>query len=134
MSALLLSIPAVIRAEEPSGEAQAPPAQQEEVLSGRELLEACTASPDSASEQSQFCLSYLAGLVITVSRLQETDPAEQLFCIDPEVVPLESVRERTVGWLQEHPDRLEEDGYLLVSEALHQAYPCSSPPVSTGAR
>ncbi|MGQ0658642.1 MAG: Rap1a/Tai family immunity protein [Chromatiales bacterium] len=128
--ALLASAGAVVAGEVEIPE-ETPPAQQEEVLSGRELLDACTAVPSPAGEQSQFCLTFIAGLVLTVSRLQESGQEEGLFCIDPEVVSLESVRDQTVHWLQEHERRLEEDAYLLVSEALHQAYPCSQPAGST---
>jgi len=37
---------------------------------------------------------------------------------------LQEVTETTTDWLKNVPDRLNEDAYKLVTEALHASYPC----------
>ena len=110
-----------------------PQPQEEEALTGKELLEACTAGPAPGSEAEKFCMTFIVGLVQTVSVLQDTGEAEPLFCIDPRVVSPETVRDRAVKWLKGHAQRLMEPAYVLVSEALHQAYPCAPAPNLSGA-
>jgi len=103
-----------------------PPAQkqQEKALSGRELLAGCEqgATPDAPN---QYCMRYVFGLVQTVVMVQKMDPSKaQMFCIDPKAVSLQEVTGKVTEWLRANRDRLDEDAYVLVSEALHQHYPC----------
>ncbi len=101
----------------------------DDVMSGKELLRTCTSQSDSPTDGKQFCLRYIAGLVMTVSRIQEKDPSTRLFCINPQQVSLEEVHQTVMEGLKEDSQRLNEDAYVLVSETLHRKYPCAAGPV-----
>ena len=96
---------------------------EEEVLSGRELLAGCKegAMPGAPN---QYCMRYIFGLVQMVDALQQADPSQKVFCINPNEVSLQEVTENTTTWLGKVPDRLDEDAYKLVTESLHLSYPC----------
>lgn len=122
--AAILSQPAF--AEDPSAAPVAPGgelAAEEQVLTGRELLDSCTRG-EADAEAHTFCMTFMVGLVQTVSVMQQAGDGPALFCIDPNQVSPEDVRGRAVAWLQARPERLDEEAYLLVGEALHQGYPC----------
>jgi len=99
----------------------------EEVISGKELLQTCISESTSLTDGKPFCLRYIAGLVVTVSQIQEQDPGTRLFCVNPQQVSLEEVHQTVVRSLKENAQRLNEDAYVLVSEALHRKYPCAAP-------
>ncbi|MCG3201437.1 MAG: hypothetical protein NFCOHLIN_01305 [Gammaproteobacteria bacterium] len=99
------------------------PAAEEQVLTGRELLDSCRRG-EADAEAHTFCMTFMVGLVQTVSIMQQAGDGPALFCIDPNRVSPEDVRGRAVAWLQAHPERLDEAAYVLVGEALHQGYPC----------
>ena len=98
--------------------------QEEEAVTGRELLLDC-ASSGAATAPNQACMQYVSGLVQTIVMLQEMEPGNKLFCIDPTVISLEEVTSKVTAWLKAQPLRLDEAAYVLVSEALNTAYPCS---------
>jgi hypothetical protein len=111
-----MSLPGVpVAAEAPVAEAG--------VLTGAELLQACTGSQPA---ETQLCMTFVVGLVQTVAVLQEQNPAERIFCIDVQKVGPEEVRDRAVNWLRVNEGRLNEEAYVLVNEALHHAYPCTA--------
>lgn len=95
----------------------------EEAISGRELLEGC-AEGAAPGNPNQYCMRYVFGLIQVVDMLQQSDPSQKVFCIDPNQVSLQEVTERTVNWLKQKPERLDEDAYKLVTESLHGNYPC----------
>ncbi len=98
--------------------------EEEEAVTGRELLADC--EPHNATAQpTRACMQYIGGLVQTVVMLQQMDPGKELFCIDPTVISLEEVTTRVTDWLKAVPARLDEEAYVLVSEALNVSYPCS---------
>ena len=100
--------------------------EDEEVLSGRELLASCEQGA-APGQPNQYCMQYVFGLVQTVLMLQQAAPDQPpLFCIDPQAVSLPEVTEQVVKWLRGVGDRLDEDAYVLVSEALHSKYPCKT--------
>ncbi|MCC7410178.1 MAG: hypothetical protein IT495_00885 [Gammaproteobacteria bacterium] len=102
----------------PAAYAQPAPVQEEqEVLRGGELLSACRGG-------ESLCASFIAGLVQTVSALQDMGAAPAVFCVDPAQVPFEDVRTRVVVWLEQHAGRLDEAAYVLATEALAREYPC----------
>lgn len=98
-------------------------AEEEEAVSGRELLADCDTGVADATPP-RACMQYVFGLVQTVVMLQQMEPGQQLFCIDPTLVSLEEVTGKVTSWLKAVPNRLEEDAYILVSEALNSNYPC----------
>jgi len=118
MLVFLLSLNGSVNAEEvPEG--------TEEVLSGQELLSGCEegAAPGAPN---QYCMRYVFGLVQVLDTLQQSDPSQKIFCINPNVIGLPEVTEKMTDWLKGVPHRLDEDAYKLVTEALHSTYPCSS--------
>ena len=98
----------------------------EDVISGKELLQTCVSESSSPTDGKPFCLRYIAGLVVTVSQIQAQDPGTRLFCINPQQTSLEEVHQTVVRSLKENSQRLNEDAYVLVSEALHRKYPCAA--------
>ncbi len=115
---LFLTVAGPVHAEVDSG-------TEEEVLSGQELLDGCEegAAPGAPN---QYCMRYVFGLVQMLDTLQQADPAQKIFCINPHVISLQVVTEKTTNWLKGVLHRLNEDAYKLVTEALHSSYPCSS--------
>ena len=97
---------------------------EEEAISGQELLDGC-AEGAAPGAPNQYCMRYIFGLVQVVDTLQQADPEHKIFCIDPQQVSLQEVTETTTDWLKSVPERLNEDAYKLVTEALHKNYPCS---------
>jgi hypothetical protein len=114
---LFLTVAGPVHAEEE-------PMTEEEVLSGQELLDGCEegAAPGAPN---QYCMRYVFGLVQMLDSLQQADPSQKIFCINPNVISLQIVTERMTNWLKGVPHRLSEDAYKLVTEALHSSYPCS---------
>ncbi len=98
---------------------------EEEAVSGRELLADCEQG-STAAKPNQACMKYVFGLVQTVVMLQQMDPDKKLFCIDPNAVSLETVTSGVTAWLKAVPEKLDEDAYILVSEALNTSYPCAA--------
>ena len=101
-------------------------AEEEEVaLSGQELIDGCSEGY-SPGKPNQYCMQYIFGLVQALAALQEMEPGNKLFCIDPTVIGLEEVTDNVTKWMKNIPERLNEDAYILASQALHESYPCSS--------
>ena len=116
---LMLAGPGAVFAAE-----EAAPAQ-EQAISGRELLDGC-AEGAAPGAPNQYCMRYVFGLIQVVDTFQQADPTQKIFCINPNLVSLQEVTESTVNWLKKKPERLDEDAYKLVTEALHGNYSCDS--------
>ena len=114
---LICQVPAHVAGEEAQTE--------EEAISGRELLSGC-AEGAAPGAPNQYCMRYIFGLVQVVDTFQQADPTQKIFCINPNLVSLQEVTEKTVNWLKKKPERLDEDAYKLVTESLHANYPCDS--------
>jgi hypothetical protein len=115
--ALVTVTTTVICAEDP---------ENEQAVTGRELLADCEPGA-TVSSPNQACMKYVFGLVQTVEMLQQMDPDQnRMFCIDPAMVSLQEVTTGVTVWLRAVPERLDEDAYLLVSEALNASYPCTA--------
>lgn len=97
----------------------------EEAISGHELLSGC-AEGAAPGAPNQYCMRYVFGLIQVVDTLQQADPAQKIFCINPNLVSLQEVTETTVNWLKQKPERLNEDAYKLVTESLHANYSCDT--------
>ncbi len=94
---------------------------EEEVISAGELAEAC-----QAEAAASFCNTFIVTLVQTVTAMQEAGEGPSLFCINPQVITLDEVRQTILQQLQKMPERAADDGYAVVSEILHQRYPCGA--------
>ncbi len=99
--------------------------EEEEVLSGQELVDGCSEGY-LPGKPNQYCMQYMFGLVQTLAALQEMEPGNKLFCIDPTAIGLEEVTDNVTKWMENSPERLHEDAYILATQALHESYPCSS--------
>ena len=99
--------------------------EEEEVLSGQELVDGCSEGY-LPGKPNQYCMQYMFGLVQTLAALQEMEPENKIFCIDPTVIGLEEVTDNVTKWMENIPARLNEDAYILATQALHESYPCSS--------
>lgn len=118
MLVLLLTLASNVYAQDEATE-------EEEAISGHELLSSCEegAAPGAPN---QYCMRYVFGLVQVVDSFQQSEPDKpKVFCINPNLVSLQEVTETITDWLKGVPDRLDEDAYVLVTEALHSNYPCS---------
>ena len=105
----------------------APAPQEEKAVSGRELYAACTQPQQKDGEGERFCMTFIAGLVQTVTTMQTANGgADKAFCIDMNKVSPEEVRDKAVSWLGQNTARLDEEAYVLVMEALNRAYPCGT--------
>ena len=82
--------------------------QEEEVLSGQELVDGCSEGY-LPGKPNQYCMQYMFGLVQALAALQEMEPGNNLFCIDPTVIGLEEVTDNVTKWMNNVPDRLNED-------------------------
>jgi len=114
--AVIMVLPFVVNADPQQGE--------EPVLTGQELLAACTGTGADANDSKHFCYQFIGGLVGTVSQLQAAHPEMKLFCVPIDKVSVQDVAQSLVGWLKAHADELHEAAYQLAGQALHQAYPC----------
>lgn len=99
--------------------------EEEEVLSGQELVDGCSEGY-LPGKPNQYCMQYMFGLVQALAALQEMQPDNKVFCIDPTVIGLEEVTDNVTKWMENAPQRLHEDAYILATQALHESYPCSS--------
>lgn len=99
--------------------------EEEEVLSAQEFVDGCSEGY-APGKPNQYCMQYVFGLVQALAALQEMEPENKLFCIDPNVIGLEEVTDNVAKWMNNVPDRLNEDAYILASQALHESYPCSA--------
>jgi hypothetical protein len=99
--------------------------EEEDVLSGQELVDGCSEGY-LPGKPNQYCMQYFFGLVQTLAALQEMEPGNKLFCIDPTVIGLEEVTDKVTNWMNSVPDRLNEDAYILATQALHESYPCAA--------
>ncbi len=98
--------------------------EEEEVLSGQELVDGCSEGY-LPGQPNQYCMQYFFGLVQALAALQEMEPGNKLFCIDPTVIGLEEVTDKVTNWMNSVPERLNEDAYILATQALHESYPCA---------
>jgi len=98
--------------------------EEEEVLSGQELVDGCSEGY-LPGEPNQYCMQYVFGLVQALAALQEMEPGNKLFCIDPTVIGLEEVTDNVTKWMENVPERLNEGAYILATQALHESYPCA---------
>jgi hypothetical protein len=94
------------------------------LLTAGELLSNCDEGYMPGAP-NQFCMRYVFGLVQTVLGLQQADGSAPIFCIDPQVVRLETATENVMAYLRSRASRSKDEAQVLVVEALNKKYPCS---------
>ena len=74
--------------------------------------------------QASFCLGYLSGFLDMHAICQVTAGHRGLFCLPGGAISAQAARV-IVKYLQEHAEKLHEDGVTLIILALEEAFPCS---------
>lgn len=97
--------------------------EEPELITAGELLASCDEGY-VAGAPNQFCMRYVFGLVQTILGLQQADGSAPIFCIDPQVVRLETATEKVMAYLRSHSSRSKDEAQVLVIEALNKNYPC----------
>jgi len=75
--------------------------------------------------QASFCLGYLSGFLDMNTLCQLTTGNRVVFCVPRGVLSGQAARV-VVKYLQEHTEKLHEDGVTLIMLALKAAFPCAS--------
>lgn len=94
-----------------------------ELLTAGELLQSCDEGYIKGVP-NQFCMRYVFGLVQTILGLQQAEGSAPIFCIDPQVVRLETATENVMAYLRSQSSRSKDEAQILVIEALNKNYPC----------
>lgn len=94
-----------------------------EILTAGELLASCDEGY-APGAPNQFCMRYVFGLVQTVLGLQQADGSAPIFCIDPQVVRLETATEKVMAYLRAQSSRANDEAQIVVVEALNKSFPC----------
>jgi hypothetical protein len=113
-------------------------------FSGNELVHACEVAIPTQIEDKDwieafYCLGYLSGAraaigferdinyAESVVRPKQTGPPVFRICI-PEEATQDQLAKVVVKYLNDHPERLHEDAFLLVFAAYSDAFPCPKKP------
>ncbi len=97
----------------------------EAMLTAGELLSGCEEN-SSPGAPNQYCMRYLFGLIQTVLTLQQADQSPPIFCIDPQVTPIQEATDNMIAHLRSQSSRSNEDAQKIVLEGLNKNYPCSN--------
>ena len=74
--------------------------------------------------QASFCLGYLSGFLDMNTLCQVTTGNRVVFCVPSGILSGQAARV-VVKYLQEHTEKLHEDGVTLIMLALKAAFPCA---------
>lgn len=99
-------------------------AEEEELLTAGELLQSCD-DGYAAGSPTAFCMKYVGDFVFMMMAIQQAEQSPPIFCINPQVHPLEEVTEKVHSYLRANGSRANEAAQDLVVEALNKGYPCS---------
>ena|GEM_PF-1066994 len=69
-------------------------------------------------------MGYIQGLLDSYTVFSTRDPSLNIYCMPLKGVSSSQARKVIVKWLEEHPQRLNEQARILVFHALLEAYPC----------
>jgi hypothetical protein len=100
---------------------------------GSQLLELCQAAASRSGEDSAFdrdatandrvCIAFIDGFIWGHAWASWREAKDMWFCLPVGFSARQGAKD-VVRYLSAHPDRLDEDGHLLVFLALTSAYPC----------
>ncbi len=99
-------------------------AEEEELMTAGELLNNCNEGYSPGSP-TPFCMKYVGDFVFMMMALQQAEQSPPIFCINPQMHPLEEVTEKVHGYLRAKTSRASQPAQDLVIEALNKGYPCS---------
>ena len=92
-----------------------------EQISGRELLEFCDGSGETASKR--YCDGYITAAIETHATWALWNRLERVFCF-PKGDKFDHAFSTVVEYLQSHPTELDYEASSLVLNSLNQAFPC----------
>ena len=95
----------------------------EELLTAGELLNSCEEGSTPGSP-NQYCMRYLYGYIQTVLLLQQAEQSPPIFCINPQITPIEEATDNMIAHLRSQSSRLNEPAQQIVLEGLNKNYPC----------
>jgi hypothetical protein len=98
---------------------------------GNELLSQCSSAlklgqndPNIDIAGAGFCMGFVIGIKDTLRLAYEASPDSIIkTCIPREVTGFQAIRVVT-KFLENHPEKLHEDEYILSVTALREAFPC----------
>ena len=96
-----------------------------EMLTAGELLENCEEGSMPGSP-NQYCMKYLFGLIQMVLMLQQAEQSPPIFCINPQVTPIQEATDNMIAYLRSQSSRANEEAQQIVLEALSKNYPCTT--------
>ena len=96
----------------------------EELLTAGELLDSCEEGSIPGSP-NQYCMRYLYGYIQTVLMLQQAEKSPPIFCINPQVTPIQEATDNMIAHLRSQSSRLKEPAQQIVLEGLNKNYPCT---------
>jgi len=70
-------------------------------------------------------MRYLYGYIQTVLLLQQAEQSPPIFCINPQVTPIEEATDNMIAHLRSQSSRLNEPAQQIVLEGLNKNYPCT---------
>ena len=97
----------------------------DEMLSAGELLKSCEEN-STPGAPNQYCMRYLYGLIQTVMMLQHAYQSPPIFCINPQVTPIQEATDNMIAYLRGQSSRSNEEAQKIVLEGLSRTYPCSA--------
>jgi len=98
-----------------------------QALSGDQLLFMLTGEASSSFQTNvnrYRAMGYIQGLLDSYTVFSTRDPSLNIYCMPVKGVSSSQARKVIIKWLEEHPQRLDEQARLLVFHALAEAYPC----------
>ncbi len=96
----------------------------EELLTAGELLNSCEEGSTPGSP-NQYCMRYLFGYIQTVLLLQQAEQSPPIFCINPQITPIEEATDNMIAHLRSQSSRSNEPAQQIVLEGLNKNYPCT---------
>jgi hypothetical protein len=97
----------------------------DEMLSAGELLKSCEEN-STPGAPNQYCMQYLFGFIQSVLMIQQAEQSPPIFCINPQVTPIQEATDNMIAYLRGQSSRSNEEAQKIVLEGLSKTYPCST--------
>ncbi len=96
----------------------------EELLTAGELLNSCEEGSIPGSP-NEYCMRYLFGYIQHILMLQQAEKSPPIFCINPQITPIQEATDNMIVHLRSQSSRLNEPAQQIVLEGLNKNYPCT---------
>lgn len=96
-------------------------------FTGVDLLNYC--NKGEGSDESLVCVGYLTGVhdAFSMTQVKITDRKEEQFCTPEKFAKIQLFRV-VLKFLEDNPEHLHRDAWLLIMTALSKAFPCNQSP------